>query len=64
MRSSEELQMLLASVLADQGSVDEAIAAYDAVLRMNPRNILSANNLAALLADHKRMRRIWNEPFS
>ncbi len=51
--SSEELHMLLASVLASQNAVDEAIAAYDAVLRMNPRNIFSANNLAALLADHK-----------
>ena len=51
--SSEELHMFLASVLASQNSVDEAIAAYDAVLRMNPRNIFSANNLAALLADHK-----------
>ena len=50
---SEELHMLLASVLASQNSVDEAIAAYDAVLRMNPRNVFSANNLAALLADHK-----------
>ena len=45
--------MLLASVLASQNAVDEAIAAYDAVLRMNPRNIFSANNLAAPLADHK-----------
>ena len=51
--ASEELHMLLASVLASQNSVDEAIAAYDAVLRMNPRNIISANNLAALLADYK-----------
>lgn len=50
---SEELHMLLASVLASQGSVDEAIEAYDAVLRKNPRNVLSANNLAALLADSK-----------
>ena len=45
--------MLLASVLANQGLVDEAITAYEVVLRMNPRNIFSANNLAALLADHK-----------
>lgn len=51
--SSEELHMLLASVLAGQGLVDEAIASYDTVLRMNPRNTLSANNLAVLLADHK-----------
>ncbi len=45
--------MLLASVLADQGLIEEAIAAYETVLRINPRNILSANNLATLLADHK-----------
>lgn len=51
--SSEELHMLLASVLADQGLVDEAIASYETVLRINPRNILSANNLATLLADYK-----------
>jgi len=51
--SSEELHMLLASMLADQGLIDDAIEAYDAVLRINPRNILSANNLATLLADHK-----------
>lgn len=51
--TSEELHMLLASVLAGQGLIDEAIASYDTVLRMNPRNILSANNLAVLLADHK-----------
>jgi hypothetical protein len=45
--------------------IDQAIAAYDAVLRMNPRNVLSANNLAALLADFtSRMHRIWSEPFS
>ncbi len=51
--SSEELHMLFASVLANQGLIDEAIGAYDTVLRINPRNILSANNLATLLADHK-----------
>lgn len=51
--SSEELHMSLASMLADRGLVDEAIASYETVLRMNPRNILSANNLATLLADHK-----------
>jgi tetratricopeptide (TPR) repeat protein len=51
--TSEELHMLLASVLTSQNAVDEAIAAYDAVLRMNPRNIFSANNLASLLAEYK-----------
>jgi len=51
--SSEELHMLLASLLADRGSIDEAIASYETVLRINPRNLLSANNLATLLADYK-----------
>lgn len=45
--------MLLASVLANQGRIDEAIAAYGMVLRTNPHNVFSANNLAALLADYK-----------
>ncbi len=51
--TSEELHMLLASVLANQGRIDEAIAAYGMVLRTNPHNVFSANNLAALLADYK-----------
>lgn len=51
--TSEELQMLLASVYSNQGEIDKAIAAYESVLRMNPRNIFSANNLAVLLADYK-----------
>lgn len=51
--SSEELHMLLASVLANQGLIDEAIESYESVLRINPRNLLAANNLAILLADHK-----------
>lgn len=52
--TSEELHMLLASVLAHQGKIDDAIAAYGMVLRTNPRNVFSANNLAALLADYKK----------
>lgn len=51
--ASEELHMLLASVLAHRGLIDEAITSYEKVLQINPRNILSANNLAALLADHR-----------
>src|SRR5262245_23645461 len=50
---SEELQMLLASVYSAQGQMDNAITAYDAVLRLNPRNVLVANNLAVLLVDYK-----------
>ncbi len=50
---SEELHMLLASVHSTQGHVDEAISAYNATLRLNPKNLLAANNLAVLLVDHK-----------
>lgn len=50
---SEELHMLLASVHSAQGKVDEVISAYDATLRLNPKNVLAANNLAVLLVDHK-----------
>lgn len=50
---SEELQMLLASVHSAQGKFDEVMSAYDATLRLNPKNVLAANNLAALLVDHK-----------
>ena len=50
---SEELQMLLASAYSTQGQVDNAIMAYDGALRMNPRNVLVANNLAVLLVDYK-----------
>lgn len=50
---SEELYMLLASAHTYQDQVDAAIAAYDQTLRLNPRNMLAANNLAVLLVDRK-----------
>ena len=50
---SEELQMLLASAYSTQGQFDNAIAAYDGALRLDPHNVLAANNLAALLVDYK-----------
>jgi cellulose synthase operon protein C len=50
---SEELQMLLASAYSSQGQFDLAITAYDVALRLNPRNVLAANNLAVLLVDYK-----------
>jgi Flp pilus assembly protein TadD len=50
---SEELQMLLASVYSSLGQFDNAITAYDGALRVNPRNVLVANNLAVLLVDFK-----------
>ena len=50
---SEELYMLLASAYSTQGQIDPAITAYDSALRLNPRNVLVANNLAVLLVDYK-----------
>jgi predicted Zn-dependent protease len=50
---SEELYMLLASARSELGQIDSAMAAYDTVLRLNPRNVLAANNLAVLLVDRK-----------
>ncbi len=50
---SEELYMLLASAYSTQGKIDPAITAYDSALRLNPRNVLVANNLAVLLVDYK-----------
>ncbi|HEU5406407.1 MAG TPA: tetratricopeptide repeat protein, partial [Nitrospira sp.] len=49
----EELHLLLASAHFEQGQIDLAITAYEATLRLNPRNLLAANNLAVLLVDHK-----------
>ncbi|HEU4684716.1 MAG TPA: tetratricopeptide repeat protein [Nitrospira sp.] len=50
---SEELHMLMASAYVDQAKIDDAMAAYEAALRLNPRNLLAANNLAVLLVEHK-----------
>ena len=46
--------MLLASAYSTAGQIDNAITAYDGALRLNPRNVLAANNLAVLLVDYKR----------
>ncbi|MEO7863371.1 MAG: tetratricopeptide repeat protein, partial [Nitrospirales bacterium] len=51
--NSEELHLLLASAYSGEGQIDSAIAAYDGALRLNPRNVLAANNLAVLLVDYK-----------
>jgi predicted Zn-dependent protease len=50
---SEELCMLLASAQSEAGRMDAAMQAYEATLRINPRNILAANNLAVLLVDYR-----------
>ncbi|MEO8341625.1 MAG: tetratricopeptide repeat protein, partial [Nitrospirota bacterium] len=52
-QDSEELHMLLASAYSAQGQIDHAITAYEGALRLNPRNVLVANNLAVLLVDYK-----------
>jgi tetratricopeptide (TPR) repeat protein len=52
-KASEETHILMASILAGEGKIDAAIEAYESVLRMNPRNVFSANNLASLLVDYK-----------
>lgn len=51
--NSEELHMLLALAYSTQSQTDQAITAYDGALRLNPRNVLAANNLAVLLVDYK-----------
>ncbi len=50
---SEELYMLLATAHSDIGHIDSAMAAYESALRVNPRNVLAANNLAVLLVERK-----------
>jgi tetratricopeptide (TPR) repeat protein len=50
---SEELHMLLALAFSAQNQTELAITAYDGALRLNPRNVLAANNLAVLLVDSK-----------
>ena len=50
---NEQMQLLLAVSLSAQRRFDEAIGHYDAVLKMNPKSMLAANNLAATLVDHK-----------
>ena len=50
---SEELHMLLASAYSTQNQIDHAITAYEGALRLNPRNVLVANNLAVLLVEYK-----------
>jgi tetratricopeptide (TPR) repeat protein len=50
---SQELRLMLATTLSEAGDVDRAIQEYDALLRLNPRVLIAANNLAALLVDQK-----------
>lgn len=47
------LQILLAEAHQHAGDIDNAIASYEQVLRVNPDNSLVLNNLASLLLDAK-----------
>lgn len=51
---SEPLRVALALGLENLGRIDEAMAAYRDYLESNPRSAVSANNLAALVADHRK----------
>lgn len=48
-----QFHFALAAIYERTGQFDEAIGAYRQLLNINPNNLLAANNLAALIADHK-----------
>ncbi|MBI4715761.1 MAG: tetratricopeptide repeat protein, partial [Nitrospirae bacterium] len=50
---ADDLRTLLAMAYGEAGRPDQAIAAYEAVLKNNPKAALAANNLAVLLAEKK-----------
>jgi tetratricopeptide (TPR) repeat protein len=50
---SQELHLLLATTFSEAGNVDRAIQEYDEMLRLDPRALVAANNLASLLVDQK-----------
>ena len=50
---NEQLRLMLAVSLTVQRQYDEAITQYETVLRHAPRSTMAANNLAALLVDHR-----------
>lgn len=50
---SQELRLLLATTFNETGNIDRAIQEYDALLRLDPKALVAANNLASLLVDQK-----------
>lgn len=50
---NEQLRLMLAVSLTVQHQYDEAIVQYEMVLQHAPRSTMAANNLAALLVDHR-----------
>lgn len=52
-RGSLDLRMMQAAVQTQLGQIDQAIHVYEDILREQPRTLLAANNLAALLTERK-----------
>lgn len=50
---SEEMHLLLAKTLSEAGEIDRAVEEYEVLLRLNPRSLVAANNLASMLTDQK-----------
>lgn len=50
---NEPLRLMFAMSLTAQQRYDDAITQYETVLRHTPTSILAANNLAAILVDHR-----------
>lgn len=50
---SEQLRLMLAMSLTAQHRYDDAIPHYETVLRHTPTSVMAANNLAAVLVDHR-----------
>jgi tetratricopeptide (TPR) repeat protein len=53
MPGSQEMALLLGTAYERSGRIDEAIAAYEEILAVDPELPAVANNLAALLADYR-----------
>lgn len=53
MPGNQEMALLLGTAYERSGRVDDAIAAYEEILEINPESLAVANNLAALIADYR-----------
>jgi tetratricopeptide (TPR) repeat protein len=50
---NQEMALLLGTAYERSGRIDDAIAAYEEIIEVNPESLAVANNLAALLADYR-----------
>ncbi|MBK6584068.1 MAG: tetratricopeptide repeat protein [Gammaproteobacteria bacterium] len=50
---SADLQVALGEILLERQQVDQAMAAYEAALKLQPNMPVAANNLAAIIADSR-----------